>query len=285
MVHLNGSLKLLSLLLSPVRCILHASVITSVLLSLETNSFKVGQQELPPSGSSVDAEGGGSLSGSGGAGGSVGFVASEEEEGAGRDFVAHFLTKENLGIIFSADLRVTGFYKNRENGKVLPAEESGMVRIGDKILSVNDAPIATLKELKAAMAEAAVPVHIKFRPPPGKDGGGSGGDKRHQKTCRDFRFNITIYSSVMPMMSLTTDELIVLEAGVCVVCMGGVFLLQRVVSRVVVVVAVVVACLALWWREEARRWEAAAGGRGQRAKKRTCMHGQRRECVQADDAI
>ena len=200
------------------RCILHAVIVASVLLSLGTHSFKVGQQQQqqqpqqqPPhhhhhlqqqqqqrhTGSGFDREV--PLSGGG-----AGFVASEE---AARDFVAHFVNKDNLGIIFSADLRVTGFYKNRENGKILPAEESGMIRIGDRILSVNGAPIATLKELKAAMAAASVPVHIKFRPPAGKD------DDRHQKTCRDFRFNITIYSSIMPMISLTTDELIVLEAG------------------------------------------------------------------------
>ena len=67
--------------------------------------------------------------------------------------------------------------------------------------------VLLLQELKAAVASAEVPVRIKFRPPAGKD------DDRHQKTCSDFRFNITIYSSAMPRIDLTTDELIVIHAG------------------------------------------------------------------------
>jgi hypothetical protein len=69
--------------------------------------------------------------------------------------------------------------------------------------------VIVLQELKAAVASAEVPVRIKFRPPAGKD------DDRHQKTCSDFRFNITIYSSAMPRIDLTTDELIVIDAGAC----------------------------------------------------------------------
>jgi len=133
-----------------------------------------------------------------------GFAASEA---AANDFVAHFVSKENLGIIFSAELRVTGFYRDEATGHILPGEESGMVRIGDQIVSINGAEISSLPDLKAAMAAAEVPVRIKFRPPPGKD------DDRQQKTCSDFRFNITIYSAFMPQIDLTTDEFIVVDAG------------------------------------------------------------------------
>lgn len=137
-----------------------------------------------------------------------GFAASEK---AANDFVAHFVSRENLGIIFSAELRVTGFYRDEKTGNALPAEESGMIRIGDRIISVNGAEISSLQSLKTVMASATLPLAIQFRPPPGKN------DDRQQKTCSDFRFNITIYSSVMPRIDLTIDEFIVVDAGLTMV--------------------------------------------------------------------
>ena len=87
---------------------------------LQTGSFRVGQ-------------GPGSRDGTA----KTGFF---ESEAAAHDFVAHFFSKSSLGIIFSADLRVTGFYKDRDTGKMLPAEESGMIRNGDQVCASFFAP-------------------------------------------------------------------------------------------------------------------------------------------------
>ena len=181
--------------------------VASLLLVSLTASFRVGR---PPSTGATPGASASFASSSGPSLSSPTAAGFASPQDAASDFVAHFYAKDNLGIIFSADLRVTGFYKHRETGKMLPAEESGMIRTGDRILSINGAPIATLQDLRAAVASAEVPVHIKFRPP--HDDG-----RRHQKTCSDFRFNITIYSSSMPRIDLTMDEFIVISSGTCCV--------------------------------------------------------------------
>ena len=94
-----------------------AVAVLCVLYTSSVQSFRIGH---PPSAGNggFDSEA------------STGFATSEE---SAHDFVAHFFSASHLGVIFSAKLKVTGFYRDSETGKILPAEESGMIRIGDQV--------------------------------------------------------------------------------------------------------------------------------------------------------
>jgi len=76
---------------------------------------------------------------------------------------ATFSTSQPLGLVLSPDLVVTGF-KRFAPSVPLPAEESGLVHLGDRLISVNGARVAgkRLDEVQRLVSAAQLPKTLTF---------------------------------------------------------------------------------------------------------------------------
>jgi len=84
------------------------------------------------------------------------------------DFDVSIQDRGSLGLKLDSHLKVTGFQRGPA-GKILPAEDSGWVRIGDKLIGVNERSIERLDLGTAArsISQADHPKILRFRAPEG----------------------------------------------------------------------------------------------------------------------
>mgnify|MGYP001384497744 CR=1 FL=1 len=66
--------------------------------------------------------------------------------------------------IFSNNLKVQGFY-SKEDGSMLPAEASGVIKTGDRLIAINDKTVESHKQLTDLIKMASLPLRLRLRPP------------------------------------------------------------------------------------------------------------------------